>query len=234
MRIRDLHRWDITPKEAISLQRELAERVQLSGPKLEPKTVAGADIALDRKGDEGIAAVIVYSYPELEEVERRSARGKLAYPYIPGLLSFREAPILLEAFSELRGTPDVVLFDGQGIAHPRGLGLASHMGLWLGIPTIGCAKSRLIGEHGEPGTARGSFTELGYVRGGTRTTVGVCLRTRDRVKPIYVSPGHLIDLETSIDIVLGCFDRTRIPKPTREADRLVGQMARGELKPRSR
>lgn len=228
MRIKDIHRWNVTPKEAISLQRELAERVRLSGPRLEPKTVAGADIALDRHKDEGIAAVIVYSYPGLVEIERRSARGNLTYPYIPGLLSFREAPILLKAFSKLQGTPDVVLFDGQGIAHPRGLGLASHMGLWLCIPTIGCAKSRLVGEHGEPGITRGSWTELEYERDGRRTTIGACLRTRDRVKPIYVSPGHLIDIETSIDIVLGCLDKTRIPKPTREADRLVGQIARGE------
>ena len=234
MRIKRLHRWDVSPKEAISLQRELAGKIRLAKLTRTPRTVAGADIAIDRRSDEGIAAVIVYSYPELVEIERRGARGKLTYPYIPGLLSFREAPILLKAFSTLRNRPDVVLFDGQGIAHPRGLGLASHMGLWLDIPTIGCAKSRLVGEHREPGIKRGSVAKLAYRMDGRDATVGACLRTRDRVKPIYVSPGHLIDLESSIDIVLACFDGTRVPVPTREADRLVGRIARGELKLGSR
>ncbi len=227
MKIGRLHGWDISPKEAVALQRRLAGKVRLVPLRRRPATVAGADIAIDKRSGEGIAAVIVYTYPGLEEIERRSARGGLAYPYIPGLLSFREAPLLLKAFSRLERAPDVVLFDGQGIAHPRGLGLASHMGLWLGLPTIGCAKSRLVGEHREPDQRRGSFTRLEYVAGGRRRCVGACLRTRDRVKPIYVSPGHLIDLESAIEIVMGCLDGTRIPKPTREADRLVGEISRG-------
>jgi len=227
MKIGRLHGWDITPKEAISLQRDLAGQVRLTSLRRRPSTVAGADIAIDKRSGEGVAAVMVYTYPGLEEIERRSARGRLAYPYIPGLLSFREAPLLLKAFSRLERAPDVVLFDGQGIAHPRGLGLASHMGLWLDLPTIGCAKSRLVGEHREPGTRRGSFTRLEYDVGGRRECVGACLRTRDRVKPIYVSPGHLIDLDSSIEIVMGCLDGTRIPRPTREADRLVGEISRG-------
>lgn len=228
MKIERLHSWSISPKEAISLQRELAGQVRLCKLGHTPKLIAGADIAIDRHSGEGVAAVILYAYPSLEEVERRSAREGLAYPYIPGLLSFREAPVLLKAFSRLTRDPDVVLFDGQGIAHPRGLGLASHMGLWLGIPTIGCAKSRLVGEHREPGTRQGSFAKLTYEIDGREETIGACLRTRDRVKPIYVSPGHLIDLDASLEIVLSCLDGTRIPKPTREADRLVGQIARGE------
>lgn len=228
MKIARLHSWAISPTEAISLQRELADRVRLCGLGGAPKVIAGADIAIDRHSGEGIAAVILYSYPSLDEIERRSARARLTYPYIPGLLSFREAPVLLKTFSKLRHDPDVALFDGQGIAHPRGLGLASHMGLWLGIPTIGCAKSRLIGKHREPGAKRGSFAKLSYDIDGRERTIGACLRTRDRVKPIYVSPGHLIDLDASLDIVLTCFDGTRVPKPTREADRLVGRIARGE------
>ena len=228
MRILDLHPWDIPPKEAIALQRELAKGVRLDKLARRPRTVAGADIAIDRDSNDGIAAVIVYRYPDLVEIERQTARGRLAYPYIPGLLTFREAPILIEAFSKVKSKPGVVLFDGQGIAHPRGLGLASHMGLILDTPTIGCAKSRLVGEHGDPGPKRGSWTELEYTRDGRRMTIGACLRTRDRVRPIYVSPGHLIDLEGSIEITLGCGDGTRIPVPTREADRLVGKIARGE------
>jgi len=228
MRIERLHSWTITPREAISLQRELAGRVRLCRLKRAPRIIAGADIAIDRDSGEGIAAAILYAYPSLEEIERSTARARLSYPYIPGLLSFREAPVLLKAFGKLRHLPDVALFDGQGTAHPRGLGLASHMGLWLGIPTIGCAKSRLVGRHREPGMRRGSFAKLSYEVDGRETTIGVCLRTRDGVKPIYVSPGHLIDLDSAIEIVLSCHDGTRVPKPTREADRLVGQIARGE------
>lgn len=226
MRIEPLHPWDIPPKEAIALQRELAGRVVIRPLARRPAIVAGADIALDGRRGEGIAAVIAYSYPDLEELERVTARGRLSYPYIPGLLSFREAPILLEAFAKLDLTPDVAIFDGQGIAHPRGLGLASHMGLWLRIPTVGCAKSRLVGEHAEPGRRRGSSSELRHSAGGSEGVIGACLRTRDGVRPIFVSPGHLIDLESSIEVVLGCHDGTRIPKPTREADRLVGRIAR--------
>ena len=228
MKIERLHSWAISPREAISLQRALAGQVRLCKLGRAPKLVAGADIAIDKRSGEGVAAVILYAYPSLEEVEQRSAREKLTYPYIPGLLSFREAPVLLKAFSRLTRDPDVVLFDGQGIAHPRGLGLASHMGLWLGVPTIGCAKSRLIGEHREPGVKRGSCAKLTYEVGGREETIGACVRTRDRVKPIFVSPGHLIDLDASLEIVLSCLDGTRIPKPTREADRLVGRIARGE------
>jgi deoxyribonuclease V len=230
MKIGRLHSWAISPKDAIKLQKELADRIRLRGLRKAPLIVAGADIAIDKRSDEGIAAVILYSLPSLDEIERSTARARLAYPYIPGLLSFREAPVLLKAFSKLGRVPDVALFDGQGIAHPRGLGLASHMGLWLGIPTIGCAKSRLVGEHREPGVKRGSSAKLTYKMGGRTRTIGACLRTRDRVKPIYVSPGHLVDLETSLSVVLSCLDGTRIPKPTREADRLVGRIARGELR----
>jgi len=227
MRIKKLHRWDIAPKEAIALQRELAVQVRLKKLPRRPRIVAGADIAIDRRSNEGIAAVIAYSYPGLEEIERVAARGRLTYPYIPGLLSFREAPVLIEAFSKLATRPDAILLDGQGIAHPRGLGLASHMGLVLSTPTIGCAKSRLVGSCREPSARRGSWTELRYDKGGGRI-IGACVRTRDGVKPIFVSPGHLIDLAGSIEIALGCFAGTRIPLPTREADRLVGMIARGE------
>lgn len=227
MRFDTLHSWDVTPKEAVALQRQLAARVRAEGGPRRVRLVAGADIAMDKRTDSGVAAVIVFSYPALEEVDRGVAKGRLAYPYIPGLLSFREAPLLLSAFTKLRVTPDVAIFDGQGIAHPRGLGLASHMGLWLGIPTIGCAKSRLVGEFRMPAARAGSHSPMRYSPpGGRERTVGACLRTRDGVKPVFVSPGHLIDLKTSLEIVLGCCDGLRVPKPTRMADRLVGELAR--------
>jgi len=222
-----LHDWDIAPKVAIQLQRDLAGRVRLRPLGKRPRTVAGADIAIDRRTNFGVAAVIVFSYPGLEEVDRGVAKGKLPYPYIPGLLSFREAPLLLNAFSKLDRIPDVAVFDGQGIAHPRGLGLASHMGLWLEIPTIGCAKSRLVGDFKLPAAEAGSWSPMSYETcREKRRRVGACLRTRSGVKPVFVSPGHLIDLRNSISIVLGCCDGLRIPKPTRMADRLVGELAR--------
>jgi deoxyribonuclease V len=219
VKLKSIHRWDLEPRAAIALQRDLAKRVTTSGGPMRVETVAGVDLGFSRDGSEAIAGVIVYSYPDLEEIERKSARGPVPYPYIPGLLSFREGPVLEMAFAEVSHEPDVVLFDGQGIAHPRRLGIASHMGLLLERPTIGCAKSRLCGGHEEPGPKRGDWVPL--VDGERGETIGAVLRTRDRVKPIYVSSGHLISLEASIDIVMRCLDRTRIPKPTREADKFV-------------
>ena len=252
MKIKHLHRWDLKPREAIALQDRLCAGVKRRRDFGRIRTVAGADIAVDDERKVGIAAVVVFTYPGLEEVERKTARARLGYPYIPGLLSFREAPVLLRAFSKLSAVPDVVLFDAQGIAHPRGMGLASHMGLWLDLPTIGCAKSRLVGQHDEPGQEVGDWAPLRIGRrsslakrgrratsdrrpatrssAGKRATsskvIGAVLRTRRKVKPIYVSVGHRIDLKSAIDVVLNCLDRTRIPKPTREADHLVGELKR--------
>ncbi len=225
MHIRNLHSWELRPKEAIALQNRLASKIRLIKPTRRFRTVAGADIAMGK--DVGVAAVIVFSYPDLIEVETAVVKKTINYPYIPGLLSFREAPVLLDAFEKLKNAPDVAIFDGQGIAHPRRLGLASHMGLWLQIPTIGCAKSRLTGIYQMPGKKRGNRTPLEvHLKGPKKEVVGTCLRTRDDVKPVFISPGHLIDLKTAVEVVLACFDKTRIPKPTRDADRLVGQLAR--------
>lgn len=236
MKIKQLHRWDLKPREAIALQDRLCAAVKRRRDFGRIRTVAGADIAVDDERKVGIAAVVVFTYPGLEEVERKTARARLGYPYIPGLLSFREAPVLLRAFSKLGGVPDVVLFDAQGVAHPRGLGLASHMGLWLDLPTIGCAKSRLVGQHDEPGQEVGNWAPLRMerrsslakrgVRAKSSEVIGAVLRTRKNVKPIYVSIGHRIDLKSAIGVVLNCLDRTRIPKPTREADHLVGELKR--------
>ena len=184
--------------------------------------VAGADVAFDPATNLAFAGVIVYRLPELEEVERRMARRQLSFPYVPGLLSFREGPVLLEAFEQLRLEPDVILVDGHGLAHPRRFGIACHLGVLLDTPTIGCAKSILIGEAGEPGWRAGSTAPL--IDKGEQ--VGIALRTRDGVRPIYVTVGHRVSLESAVRIVTQCVDRFRIPKPTREADHWVGEMRR--------
>ncbi len=219
MRFRTLHRWDLTPRQALELQKKLRSKVVLQPPPSRPRIVAGADCAFTRDGSEVVAVVAVFHLPGLELVELVTGRAPLELPYVPGLLSFREAPALLDAFSRVECTPEVVLFDGQGVAHPRRFGLASHLGLWLGIPTVGCAKSRLTGHpRGQPGRQRGSYRTL-YDRG---EAVGRLVRTRDAVKPLFVSPGHLSDLAGSMRLVLRCGSGYRLPEPTLVADREVG------------
>ena len=224
MRFRTLHRWDITPRQAFELQKELCGKVVLQPPPSRPRVVAGADCAFTRDGSEVVAVVAVFRLPDLELVELVTGRAPLEFPYVPGLLTFREAPALLDAFSRVECTPDVVLFDGQGIAHPRRVGLASHLGLWLGIPTVGCAKSRLTGHpRGQPRRQRGSYRTL-YDRG---EAVGRLVRTRDDVNPLFVSPGHLSDLAGSMRLVLRCGSGYRLPEPTRVADREVRRVVAG-------
>jgi deoxyribonuclease V len=210
----ELHGWDLTPREAIELQRKLAGRVVLEDclPRA-PELVAGVDVSYRRHGALFFAAVVVLHLPDLEPVAEVSAAGRVSFPYIPGLLSFRELPVLLEAFRHLPFSPDLVMVDGQGIAHPRRLGLASHLGLWLDLPTIGCAKSRLCGDHLPAGDRRGQQTPL-WDRG---ERIGAVVTTRDRVKPLFVSPGHKIDAERAVALVLACGGRYRLPEPTRQA-----------------
>jgi deoxyribonuclease V len=225
VRIRALHPWDVTPKEAARIQAELRGALVHEDALDPPRLVAGADIALDKREKLGFGGVVVHALPTLEEVERATAVVPLTFPYVPGLLAFREAPVLLEVFAKLRSEPDVAVFDAHGLAHPRRMGLACHMGLLLDRPTIGCAKSVLVGEYDMPPPEAGTWTPL--VHEGE--TVGAAVRTRDRVKPVFVSTGHRISLETAIEVMLACRDGTRIPKPTREADRLVGQLKRDHL-----
>ena len=225
MRPRRPHPWDLTPREAIRVQKRLSERVRIEGKLRRPTLVAGADISWDKETGIGYAGVLVFTFPGLEEVERRRAIGPAPFPYVPGLLSFREGPLLLEAFAQLESDPNLLFFDGQGYAHPRRLGIASHLGLLLGKPSIGCAKSRLCGAHREPGLKRGNRAAL--KEGGE--TIGTVLRTRDNVRPIYVSPGHELDFAEAVRLTLRCCDGYRIPKPTRMADRFVGQLRRGEI-----
>jgi deoxyribonuclease V len=215
-------RWDLTPREAMRLQEELRERVVVEDGFGTIRFVAGADLAFDPETDAAFAGVIVYRFPELAEVERRMARRKLRFPYVPGLLSFRESPVLLAAFAKLRTEPDVLLIDGHGRAHPRRFGIACHLGVIFDKPAIGCAKSLLVGEHAEPGPRAGATAPLLL----DKERVGVVLRTRDHVKPIYVTTGHRVSLESAVKIVQQCLDGFRLPKPTREADHYVRDLRR--------
>jgi deoxyribonuclease V len=217
-----IHRWELDPAGACALQRELAERVITDRP-LEPyQTVGGADVSYNKWSSTLYAAVVVLRADTLDLIDRAGVVCEGTFPYVPGLLSFREAPAVIEAFEELSVRPEVLICDGQGIAHPRRLGLASHLGLWLEIPTIGCAKSHFFGKHGEPGPARGQWSAL---TDGDET-IGAVLRTRDRVKPLFVSPGHLCNLEGAIAAVLAATRRYRLPITTRMAHDYVNEMRR--------
>ena len=221
MEFKALHAWDLSPQEAIALQKQLADRILLDSSLPEPlKTVAGVDVSYKKWGNLFHAAVVVLDARSMELVETATASGEVRFPYVPGLLSFRELPIVLQAFKKLQQTPDVILVDGHGVAHPRRLGLASHLGLWLNLPTIGCAKSRLCGEHLEPRAKRGSTCEL--IDDGE--IIGEIVRTRDRVKPMYISPGHKVDLPTAVDIALSCGRGYRLPEPTRRAHLLSNKV----------
>lgn len=222
MKARQLHPWDLMPKEAVGVQRELRGQVILEDDGGEVRLVAGADIALEERERLGFGGVVVYRLPDLAEVERRTAVVPLTFPYVPGLLAFREAPVLLEAFARLESAPDLVIFDAHGYAHPRRMGLACHLGLVLDVASIGCAKSVLVGEFEEPAPEKGAWTPLVH----QRETVGAALRTRDRVKPVFVSQGHRISLPRAVALTLACTDGTRIPKPTREADKLAAALKR--------
>ena len=218
MRVRRLHEWDISPSDAVALQRELAGQLRIDHglPESAVQSIAGVDLSPpDAQTGRVRGAVVVVAWPSLDVIEVSMAEGVADFPYVPGLLSFREAPILLEALSGLRGTPDLILVDGQGTAHPRRFGIACHLGLAVDVPIVGCAKSRLVGAHEEPGEAKGEWTRLMH-RGDV---IGAVARTRTGVRPIYVSPGNNIDLESSVRWALACSPRYRIPVPTRLAHR---------------
>ncbi len=212
-----LHRWDVTPEQARQIQLQLKSRLELADRLGDIRLVAGADIALDAQPGMGIGGVVVYRWPDLVEVERQFARRKLTFPYVPGLLAFREAPVLLDAFEKLRAEPDLIFYDGHGYAHPRRFGITCHLGILLDRPTIGCAKSRLIGYFEEPSPEARAFTPL-Y---DGEEKIGAVLRTRDKVQPIFISQGHRISLDTAVAWSLKVTDGYRIPKPTREADHFV-------------
>ena len=236
-----LHSWNVSVEEAIQIQEALRNRIILkntfsgvhpvrNSDRCDPehvkrqrgiisngvKTIGGADVAYSKDGTYCFGAIAVLAFPGMEILDRATAVGKIPFRYIPGLLSFREGPILIKAFQRLKLKPDVMIYDGQGIAHPRGMGLASHMGLWLDIPSIGCAKTPLLSGFILPGPSKGSFEWILW----EGKKVGAVLRTRENVKPLFVSPGHRIDLRKSIQLILNTCKGYRIPEPLRCAHQL--------------
>jgi len=217
------HRWDIPPAEAIRLQRRLASLVRCEPLAGAVRTVGGVDCAFLSAGERIIAAVVLLDARTMDVLAERHVVQPCRFPYVPGLLSFREAPAVIAAVRALPHKPDLLMCDGQGVAHPRGLGLASHVGLVLDVPTIGVAKSRLCGTHSQPGRRRGSRRRL--VLDGR--TIGAVLRTRDAVRPLYVSVGHRVTLEEAVSWTLRCCRGVRLPEPTRLAHRLVSRLKAG-------
>ena len=222
MKIEHLHDWNISYDRAREIQNELREKLILHNEDLPAriKTIAGADISYSKGSNLFFAVVVILDFPTMEIIEQASSSGMVDFPYIPGLLTFREGPMLLEAFQKLSSTPDAIIFDGHGIAHPRGIGLASHMGLFLNIPSIGCAKTRLVGSYNEAGNEPGDFSPL--VHNGE--IMGAVLRTKKNVKPVFVSQGHKIGLKKAIDITLSCCRGYRLPEPTRKAHLAVNEI----------
>ncbi|MGA9773397.1 MAG: deoxyribonuclease V [Blastocatellia bacterium] len=244
MQYKKLHDWNLTPTEAVELQKELRGKIRIEPLRQKVDLVAGCDISFNKFSDIVYAGIVVLRLPELELVDSATVITRTSFPYIPGLLSFREIPALLEAWERLKTAPDVVMLDGQGLAHPRRFGIACHFGLLAGLPTLGCAKTVLRGKYEEPAEKSGSYslmTDKGE-------TVGAAVRTKDRVAPVYVSVGHLLDLPGAIKLALRCvkgyqtndesetlFDipsasksKYRIPEPTRQAHLLVNELRRRE------
>lgn len=214
--------WNgLTPKQAMALQSELAGRLILEDALPAVNTVAGVDVGFENR-ETARAAVVVLRLPDLVPVDYALAREPVRFPYVPGLLSFRECPVALQALAKLSTPPDLLLVDGQGIAHPRGLGVASHLGLETGLPAVGVAKSRLVGEHDTVPDEKGAWVPLRY----QGREIGAVLRTRAGVKPLYISPGHRISLPTAIEYVMACVTRYRLPETTRWADGIASDRGR--------
>ena len=216
MKIASLHPWDVSPAEAMTIQQRLRDKVSQETGFTQVRGVAGVDVSI--KDDMAKAAVVVLDYPDLIPIDQSTAEQPAQFPYIPGLLVFREGPVVLRALEKLATEPDLFIFDAQGMAHPRRMGLATHIGLIIDRPSIGCAKSRLCGTHHEPGPKRGAYAHL---RDGDEI-IGAVVRSRSKVQPVYVSIGHRIDLETAIHYVLNCCRGYRLPETTRWAHRVAG------------
>jgi deoxyribonuclease V len=213
-----LHPWALVPAEAIQLQAQLRQQLALQFDGRPVHTVAGFDMSLT--GGNAHAAIVVFSYPDLKPIEGVTADVPLTFPYVPGLLAFREGPAVLAAWEKLLHEPDLLMFDGQGIAHPRGLGIAAHMGLWLQRPTIGVAKTRLYGHHDEPAQPRNSWAPLRDEREPERV-IGAALRLREGGRPLYISPGHLMDVDSAVSFVIACGMGYRLPETTRWAHKFA-------------
>lgn len=226
---RALHSWSLSPRQAIALQQQMAGLVSRAKPRRAIRFVAGLDAAFSKDEQRCFSAVVLWDMRTEFVVEQHTATRRLTFPYVPGLLSFREIPTLLAALRKLKRRPDLLMCDGQGLAHPRRFGLACHLGVVCDLPSLGCAKSRLIGIHAAPARVRGSPAALL----DHRERIGTVLRTQTGIKPVYVSIGHRIDLQTAEEIVLACATRYRLPEPTRLADRLVTAFKRDCVRLRS-
>lgn len=217
------HEWLVTPQEAVAIQQRLRGLVRIGDDFTPPRRIAGVDVGFEDQNRTTRAAVAVLDFPSLQLVEYAIARRPTTFPYVPGLLSFREVPAVLAALEKLVSLPDMLLCDGQGIAHPRRLGIASHLGVLLDLPTIGVGKSRLVGSYEEPGEERGCWQPL-YAG---EELLGCVLCTRSRIKPLYISPGHRVGFDTARQLVLACTTRYRLPEPTRWAHRLASGLEGG-------
>jgi deoxyribonuclease V len=225
MIISDLHPWDVTYKEAVKIQEDLRDKVNLKQINKRIKYIAGLDVSYARGSNIMWAGVVVLDFPSLNKAEERWSQKKVSFPYIPGLLSFREIPALIDALRKLEIEPDLIFCDGQGIAHPRGLGLASHLGVLLNKATIGCAKSPLVGMYHKVGEDKGNYAYLTH----QNRIIGAVVRTRSKVKPIFVSPGYGVVLNDCVKFVLETCSKFRIPEPTRQAHLLVNSVRSGKF-----
>ncbi len=222
MKIKSLHSWDLTPTQAVALQRELASRVDTRTPLTHCEIIAGADVSYERFSDVFFAGVVVLRLEDLSILEKHGVVSKVSFPYVPGLLSFRETPVLLKAFANLKSEPDAIILDGHGFSHPRRCGFACHIGLWLDRPCVGCAKSVLLGTYKQPGKKAGSVAPL---KDGDEV-IGQAVRTKTNVKPVFVSVGHKIDLRSAVELVLATCRGYRLPEPTRQAHLHVNALRR--------
>jgi deoxyribonuclease V len=220
METKKLHSWNLSYSQAVDLQKRLACKVQFNPLKKPLKLIAGLDCAFSKDGKKIIAAVVVLKLPDFVSVETTSALRKVTFPYIPGLLSFREAPVCIAAVEKLKAEPDVFIIDGQGTAHPRRLGLAAHLGLFFDKPTIGCAKSRLTGYFEDPPPEKGTYSLLK----DKDEVIGAVVRTRTNVEPVFISVGNKCRLDDAIKITLDCTTKYRLPEPTRLAHQLVSKL----------
>jgi deoxyribonuclease V len=220
------HRWDVTTGDAKEIQQDLRRHLVVEPLEQGPGVAAGVDVSI-REG-RATSAVVLLSFPDLEVVDAATADRPASFPYVPGLLAFREGPVILDALGKLNLDPDVLVFDAHGFAHPRRMGLATHLGILLDLPSIGCAKSRLCGSHEEPGQDKGCWTPLR----DDDEVIGAVVRTRDGVRPVFVSIGHRVDLESSVNLVLALASRYRLPETTRWAHRVAGSVSLPETLPR--
>lgn len=219
------HAWDLSPTEAVALQRELADHLDIRPLESDIKIIGAADISFNKNSSDIYAAIILLDYETMEVVDKATVQTKASFPYVPGLLSFREIPAYLQCWDQLKTKPDVMVMDGQGIAHPRRIGVGVHFGLLTDCPTLGCGKSVLVGNFEPPAPTKGSFSPMVH----RNEVVAYALRTRDKVKPVFVSPGHRVDLEDCRRIMLHCARGYRIPEPTRQAHLLVNELRRNQL-----